>query len=74
MITAVNSVGLRSSAYSEAIVVDDTPPIPGMVVELNNIARIDPYNPSRTVEMNLMACQTEEGNGNFSRFLKTSIR
>ena len=62
MVTAYNSVGLSVSSYSEAITVDDTPPTAGMVVELTSIARIDPYNNDATVNMNLMACQTEEGN------------
>ena len=65
MVTATNSVGLSVSSYSEAITVDDTPPVAGMVVELSSITRIDPFNAAATVSMNLMACQTEEGNSLF---------
>ena len=61
MVTAINSVGLSVSSFSESITVDDTPPVAGMVVELSSITRIDPYNAAATVSMNLMACQTEEG-------------
>ncbi|XP_078573994.1 uncharacterized protein LOC144860567 isoform X3 [Branchiostoma floridae x Branchiostoma japonicum] len=40
-VIAYNAVGGKTSAYSEAIVVDDTPPIPGTVVELDSIYHAD---------------------------------
>ncbi|KAI8519526.1 hypothetical protein Bbelb_027830 [Branchiostoma belcheri] len=36
-----NAVGGKTSAYSEAIVIDDTPPVPGTVVELDSIYHAD---------------------------------
>ncbi|XP_035698714.1 uncharacterized protein LOC118431579 [Branchiostoma floridae] len=40
-VIAYNAVGGKTSAYSEAIVVDDTPPVPGTVVELDSIYHAD---------------------------------
>jgi hypothetical protein len=60
-ITAENKVGLTVRAYSKVIVVDDTPPTAGVVVELSSVARIDPNNVDKTVQMNRKACTTMEG-------------
>jgi hypothetical protein len=60
-VTAENHVGLSVSAYSESITVDNTPPLPGIVVELSSVAKIDPNDVAKTVELNRKACSTEEG-------------
>ena len=60
-ITAENRVGLTVSAYSEVIIVDDTPPSAGVVVELSSVARVDPNDVDKTVQMNRKACTTKEG-------------
>ncbi|XP_066299088.1 uncharacterized protein [Branchiostoma lanceolatum] len=40
-VIAYNAVGGKTSAYSAAIVIDDTPPVPGTVVELDSIYHAD---------------------------------
>ncbi|XP_019642103.1 PREDICTED: uncharacterized protein LOC109483513 [Branchiostoma belcheri] len=40
-VIAYNAVGGKTSAYSEAIVIDATPPVPGTVVELDSIYHAD---------------------------------
>ncbi|KAI8485273.1 hypothetical protein Bbelb_370200 [Branchiostoma belcheri] len=40
-VIAYSAVGGKTSAYSEAIVIDDTPPVPGTVVELDSIYHAD---------------------------------
>ena len=35
-VEAVNSVGKKTSAFSQPLLIDDTPPVPGVVVELPN--------------------------------------
>jgi hypothetical protein len=60
-VTAENAIGLSVSGYSQVIVVDDTPPTPGIVVDLPSISQIDPYDADRTVKMTRKACSTIEG-------------
>lgn len=60
-VTAENAVGLQISAFSSPISVDDTAPEKGVIVELPSIARIDPTNETRTVEMTRTACSSEKG-------------
>ncbi|XP_060596420.1 uncharacterized protein LOC132750448 [Ruditapes philippinarum] len=59
-VAAENHVGLSVSAYSESITVDNTPPLPGIVVELSSVANIVPNDVAKTVELNRKACLTEE--------------
>ncbi|XP_053401006.1 uncharacterized protein LOC123523226 isoform X2 [Mercenaria mercenaria] len=59
-VTAENNVELSVRAYSDAIVVDDTPPSPGVVIELSSEAKVDPYYVDKTVEMNRKACLSED--------------
>ncbi|XP_078585863.1 uncharacterized protein LOC144867674 [Branchiostoma floridae x Branchiostoma japonicum] len=40
-VVAYNPVGGKTEAYSEAIVIDDTPPIPGTVIELDGVYHAD---------------------------------
>lgn len=60
-LTAENKVGLKASAYSDAIVVDDTPPSPGTVIELSSVSKVNPNDVDKTVEMNRKACTSEDG-------------
>ena len=60
-ITAVNSVGLNTTAFSGPISVDDTPPVAGRVVELANNYRVDSGNSDITVALNLLACEDTKG-------------
>ena len=60
-VKAENAVGLSVSVYSSAIVVDDTPPMAGIVVDLPSISQIDPHDADRTVRMTRKACSTVEG-------------
>ncbi|XP_053400990.1 uncharacterized protein LOC123541000 [Mercenaria mercenaria] len=59
-VTAENRVGLSVRAYSKVIVVDNTPPSPGVVVELSSVARVNPNDVDKTVEMNRKACSSKE--------------
>jgi len=60
-VSAVNGVGLDVSAQSNAIIVDDTPPKAGVVIELPSMSRIYPSNVTSTVLMNRRACADKQG-------------
>lgn len=60
-VTATNGVDLDVSGYSEAIVVDDTPPTAGIVIELPSSSEINPNDVSSTVMMNRRGCASEAG-------------
>ncbi|XP_062596534.1 uncharacterized protein LOC134257978, partial [Saccostrea cucullata] len=59
-VTAVNYVGMTTSVFSKAIVVDLTPPQSGMVVDLNSVYRIDASSTENTVAMNAKICHSEK--------------
>ncbi|KAL5014713.1 hypothetical protein ScPMuIL_008983 [Solemya velum] len=59
MITAENAVGLTSSAFSEAIKIDDTPPKSGKVIELASEYRIVTGDDEATVALNNHMCGTD---------------
>lgn len=61
MITAKNAVGLNSSAISEAINIDDTPPEFGMVIELHSEYRIEYNDDEATVAFNNHMCGSDSG-------------
>ncbi|KAL5015119.1 hypothetical protein ScPMuIL_009389 [Solemya velum] len=59
MITAENAVGLTSSAFSEAINIDDTPPRFGKVIELASDYRLVSGDDAATVALNNHMCGTD---------------
>ncbi|KAL5013969.1 hypothetical protein ScPMuIL_008239 [Solemya velum] len=59
MITAENAVGLTSSAISEAINIDNTPPKFGKVIELASEYRIVIGDDETTVALNTHMCGTD---------------
>lgn len=60
-VTAINMVGMSSDAFSNAVIVDQTPPKAGMVVDLSSVYRIDASSTEKTVSMNSKICVTDEG-------------
>lgn len=60
-ITAINTVDMTVNAFSNKIGVDTTPPVTGMVVDLNSVYRIDAQSTDETVKMNSLICKTVEG-------------
>ncbi|XP_070562332.1 uncharacterized protein [Ptychodera flava] len=56
-VIAVNGVGYESSAYSEKITVDLTPPIPGRVIELDGVHRL---NLTAGASGYAIGCETDE--------------
>ncbi|KAK3609657.1 hypothetical protein CHS0354_035942 [Potamilus streckersoni] len=60
MVTAINKVNLKSHAFSEAINIDSTPPVPSPVVELRTDYRVENGHDNATVQMNKRACESDE--------------
>jgi hypothetical protein len=60
-VTAVNSVGLQSYAFSGPVAIDTTPPKAAKVINLHTTYRMDVTNNTATMIMNSKTCTTDEG-------------
>ena len=59
-VEAINSVGKKTSAFSQPLLIDDTPPVPGVVVELQSNTSPNAFSNEETFQMSANAL--EDGN------------
>ena len=60
-VTAINTVGMETYAFSGPVAIDTTPPKYGKVVDLHTTYRIDVRDNEATVRMNAKICSNDEG-------------
>lgn len=61
-VTAINTVGMETYAFSGPVAIDTTPPKYGKVIDLHTTYRIDVRDNELTVKMNAKICDSDEGN------------
>ena len=59
VVEAFNNVGLRSRVFSDTIVIDETPPIGGLLIELSGNHQVN-YSNSADQDGNQMKCSEDD--------------